>query len=463
MASILDISDTFLENFVDELSHPEHAAHPNVGFNIEEENMCKDLLDALNSLASPAISPFNVAANHVVGQNFSVLGYTNCDTDDISYIMEAKQAVPELTSQAVQNLDGLGYINYESGWSSSNIYCNVVGGSVMRAEQAAPDMSSCNFSWNDGGDAMQAEQEVPREITSKVCQNLDGLGCVNYDSGWSSSNIDCNVVGGSVMRAEQAAPDTSSCNFSWNDGGDAMQAEQEVPIEITSKECQNLDSLGYVNYDSGWSSSTVSEQIPPVLPSYVRPDPKKKNSANESNASETGAHTLKVQHCEPDVDVAIENHQMEEVLSHVRTATPVDSTEPSQLDKCQVQLIGKSSEIPPKNALKGRRKQSTRYPCAECGKQFSTKTCLATHSRVHTGERPYKCSQCDYASSAPSGLFKHRSVHTDARPFKCSFCDATFKLKSCLATHHKTHSEMECPHDICKRLFGGSLTDHSHR
>ncbi|KAG4074542.1 hypothetical protein HA402_005607 [Bradysia odoriphaga] len=230
MASILDTSDTFPENFFDELSHPEPSDHPHLEVNYEEENMYKDLLDALNSIASPV-------ASHHLGQNFSVLGNTDCDdTDNIScgYIMEAERAAPgELTSQVIRNLSDLGSIN--SGSSSSNISCNV-DGVIMQLGEAAPG-----------------------EISSQVGQ-LSVLGYINSDM--------------------------SSCNVSWT-------------------------------------------------------------GMTQPNSS---SHAL-LKHCKPDVDVAIEDLEMEEALSHERTATFLDSTEQStdasQLDKCQVK--GRTSAT---NAIK---------------------------------------------------------------------------------------------------------------
>ncbi|XP_037042851.1 uncharacterized protein LOC119079127 [Bradysia coprophila] len=130
---------------------------------------------------------------------------------------------------------------------------------------------------------MQAEQEVPLDITSEVCQNSDSLGCVNYDSGWSSSNVSCS---GTTKLNSLCDP------------------------TLKRKKCCN---------------SALGDQIPPVLTLHARLDRKRKNSVNESNASASGAPAPKKQNCEPDVDFALANRQLEEVLSNERTTTPLHS------------------------------------------------------------------------------------------------------------------------------------------
>ena len=37
------------------------------------------------------------------------------------------------------------------------------------------------------------------------------------------------------------------------------------------------------------------------------------------------------------------------------------------------------------------------HKCEVCGKCFSRKDKLKTHTRCHTGVKPYKCKSCDYA------------------------------------------------------------------
>lgn len=55
-----------------------------------------------------------------------------------------------------------------------------------------------------------------------------------------------------------------------------------------------------------------------------------------------------------------------------------------------------------------------KYICSVCGKGARTSTDLATHSRIHTGERPYKCNvpNCTKSYKTPSQLSAHTRSHT---------------------------------------------------
>lgn len=92
--------------------------------------------------------------------------------------------------------------------------------------------------------------------------------------------------------------------------------------------------------------------------------------------------------------------------------------------------------------------------CAECGKQFSNKTCLRIHSRVHTHERPYKCRECNKTFSQNSALYYHKRIHSGLKPFECNVCHRTFHVKHNLKTHMVRHGgdrKFRCR--LCPKAF----------
>ncbi|CAG9795359.1 unnamed protein product [Diatraea saccharalis] len=65
--------------------------------------------------------------------------------------------------------------------------------------------------------------------------------------------------------------------------------------------------------------------------------------------------------------------------------------------------------------------------CETCGKLFASRSVLARHQRVHTGERPYACARCG------------RRFAQRERPFACELCPKSFTQRGALAVHARQH------------------------
>ena len=66
---------------------------------------------------------------------------------------------------------------------------------------------------------------------------------------------------------------------------------------------------------------------------------------------------------------------------------------------------------------------------------------LKTHSRVHSGKKPYKCKLCVYSARQPAHLRKHLKTHSKEKPYECQQCSYTASDAHTLKTHLNIHSE----------------------
>ncbi|XP_039608575.1 zinc finger protein OZF-like [Polypterus senegalus] len=101
--------------------------------------------------------------------------------------------------------------------------------------------------------------------------------------------------------------------------------------------------------------------------------------------------------------------------------------------------------------------------CLECGKQFTQKSDLNKHIKIHTGDKTYCCHECGKSFSRRSNLQSHKRIHTGEKPYCCPECGKSFLKRSNFQNHRRSHTG-EKPHCCpeCGTLFSSRRNLQNH-
>ncbi|KAF2363547.1 Zinc finger C2H2-type, partial [Trinorchestia longiramus] len=111
------------------------------------------------------------------------------------------------------------------------------------------------------------------------------------------------------------------------------------------------------------------------------------------------------------------------------------STSPNASGPSRAHKFNSSSKSPSK--IVG--PPGTVLSCGQCNYTTLHRSAMTSHTRTHTGEKPYACTFCSYRSSQSGNLATHLKTHTGEKPFACDRCPYRSSQRIHLERHVLTH------------------------
>ncbi|XP_031620461.1 zinc finger protein 37 homolog [Contarinia nasturtii] len=104
-----------------------------------------------------------------------------------------------------------------------------------------------------------------------------------------------------------------------------------------------------------------------------------------------------------------------------------------------------------KIVLPGKGLVPKKFKCVDCGYSTNQKGNFKTHTRTHTGEKPYQCDVCRKEFTNKRSLKRHNATHINEYPFHCRCCFSGFSQKVVKDAHEKVCKMFRYECHICKK------------
>ena len=91
--------------------------------------------------------------------------------------------------------------------------------------------------------------------------------------------------------------------------------------------------------------------------------------------------------------------------------------------------------------MKTHKDRTYEHPCPQCNKTFQDKEVLKRHIDGHSGVKNVSCPNCGKTiKGGNSKLKSHSRIHTGEKPFQCNQCEKRFSQATSLRVHSKHHN-----------------------
>ncbi|XP_030631454.1 zinc finger and BTB domain-containing protein 41 [Chanos chanos] len=215
-----------------------------------------------------------------------------------------------------------------------------------------------------------------------------------------------------------------------SDGGDEVKAHQKVQRDETLTSVEKEDDQEAEEREEAHQSNEGNRRGSTV--STVEDE----DRGNDDEEVETEQEECEEEHVTEDnklIEVGVKAPKMSSGAGAEQTGHATDG---------QVQAADGSGHVYPEGLAPVVIQSSSKktLKCPKCDKTFDRIGKYESHTRVHTGEKPFQCDICLQRYSTKSNLTVHKKKHASDAPIprkdhKCPFCNKLHASRKTLAKH----------------------------